>query len=71
MLSKSRGQVLRISAVLNVLFNFESTSFEIPIKISEQAITASIDYVDYCIQNAAFLAGRGLIAGEIEAIKQG
>ena len=70
MLSKSRGQVIRVATTLHVLFNFESP-LTIPDKISIDAITAAVDFVDYCLQNAAFLAGRTVIADEIEGIIRG
>ena len=64
MLSKSRGQILRVAAVMHVLFHLD-TPINIPQDISEDAILASQCFVELCNQYAAFLAGRGDI---LEAI---
>ena len=58
MLSKSKGQILRVAAALHVLFSIDSP-LAIPDVVSDDAIEAAIDLVDVCIQHAAFLAGRG------------
>lgn len=58
MLSKSKGQILRVAATLHVLFHID-TPLAIPSVIGEDAVKAAIDFVDVCIQQAAFLAGRG------------
>jgi hypothetical protein len=58
MLSKSKGQILRVSAVLHVLFHID-TPLSIPQAISEDAVKAADSFVDLCLQRAAFLAGRG------------
>ena len=58
MLSKSRGQILRVAAVLHVLFHLD-TPLEIPKEISEQALLAAQNFVELCNQYTAFLAGRG------------
>ena len=57
MLSKSKGQIIRVAATLHVLFNIEAP-LAIPTVISDAAIKAAINLVDLCIQHAAFLAGR-------------
>ena len=67
MLSKSRGQILRVAAVMHVLFHFE-TPLNIPHIISEDALKAAQNFVDVCNQYAAYLAGRGEISTAIEAI---
>ena len=58
MLSKSKGQVLRVAAVMHVLFNMDSPK-NIPSEISEAAVRAADNFVDLCLQHAAFLGGRG------------
>ena len=58
MLSKSKGQIIRVAATLHVLFNIE-TPLAIPTVISDAAIKAARNLVDVCIQHTAFLAGRG------------
>ena len=70
MLSKSKGQILRIAATLHVLFNMNDP-LAIPTVISETAIKAAINLVDVCLQDAAFLAGRGDIGETIEKMITG
>ena len=47
MLSKSLGQILRVSAALHILFNIESED-DIPDTISNSAIEAAINFVETC-----------------------
>lgn len=70
MLSKSRGQILRVAAVLHVLFHFE-TPLAIPDTISESAIRAAEGFVEMCNQYVAYLAGRGEITTAIESLQKG
>ena len=65
MLSKSKGQILRVAGVLHVLFHLDSDN-KIPNVISEDAIRASIDFADVCCQHAAHIAGRGDIEESIQ-----
>ena len=67
MLSKSKGQILRTSATLHVLFHMD-TPLAIPETISGDAVKAA---VDVCIQHAAFLAGRGDVQELIEVLAMG
>ena len=71
MLSKSKGQVLRVAAVLHVLFVDPSTLPSIPSVISIEAINAAQNFVDTCCQHAAFIAGRGLVDDEIDHLVSG
>ena len=71
MLSKSKGQVLRVSAAFHFLFNINNFSTELSNEISEEAIIASINFVALCCQQTAFVAGRGNINEEIQLIKDG
>ena len=68
MLSKSKGQVLRVAATFHVLFTL-NTEIEISSEISEEAIAASIKFVQLCCQQTAHMAGRGNIKEEIDIIK--
>jgi hypothetical protein len=70
MLSKSKGQVLRVAAVLHMLFVDPSTLPTIPSLISIEAITAAQSFVDTCCQHAAFIAGCGLV-DEIQHLVSG
>lgn len=58
MLSKSRGQVLRLAAILHVLFSLGSDEPTDDI-VSEDAVKAAIDFVNMACQQAAYIAGRG------------
>ena len=70
MLSKAKGQILRVAASLHVLFNI-NTPHTIPQTISETAIKAAINLVDVCIQHAAFLAGQGDMEETIQGLVEG
>ena len=69
MLSKSRGQVLRVAATLHVLFHLE-TPLEIPPEISNEALVAAVNFVEMCNQHVAFLSGRGDIDEYIVSLKE-
>lgn len=69
MLSKSRGQVLCLAAVFNLLFGQggnESTNI-----ISDVAIRAAINFVNVTCQQTAYIAGRGVLEEEIERVGNG
>ena len=80
MLSKSKGQVLRVAATFQVLFKLDHDAHQshtdqpetgkVPEydmhNISEAAVIASIDFVKLCCQQTAFIAG---LKDEIEIIK--
>ena len=68
MLSKSKGQILRVAAVMHTLFHWE-TPLAIPQSISEAAIKAAVSFVELCLQHACYLGGRGDITEEIEDLK--
>ena len=70
MLSKSKGQVLRVAAVMHVLDHMATPS-SIPLDISEAAVRAADTFVDYCLQHAAYLGGRGKFREAVEEIHQG
>ena len=79
MLSKSKGQVLRVAAVLHVLSyikvqNDDSAvetqqSDEIASVISESAIKVAVNFVSLCCQQTAYMTGRGNIKEEVEMLK--
>ena len=74
MLSKAKGQVLRIAAALNVLFNDscdedgQISVSSVPSTISNQSIVAAKNFVDLCCQHAAYIAGRGKVEEEISKV---
>jgi hypothetical protein len=70
MLSKSKGQLLRVAAVMHVLFNMEDPS-SIPQEISEDAVKAADCFVDLCLQHAAYLGGKGNLQEAIDDINKG
>jgi len=70
MLSKSKGQILRVAATLHVLFHLDSP-LTIPSEIGNDAMQAAIDLVDLCIQHAAYLAGRGKVLDIIDDLSKG
>jgi hypothetical protein len=70
MLSKSKGQILRVAATLHVLFNIHQPGV-ISEEISNPAIEAAINLIDVCIQHAAYLAGRGDVLVRIEELLKG
>ena len=70
MLSKSKGQLLRVAAVMHVLFNMGDPS-SIPQEISEDAVKAADSFVDLCLQHAAYLGGKGNLQEAIDDINKG
>ena len=69
MISKSMGQILRVSAVMHTLFNLGDE--ELDSTISPAAIEAAIHFVEVCCQQAAYIAGRGELDEELKLIVQG
>ena len=71
MLGKSKGQILRIGAGLHVLFEMFSSDEGVQSSddITETAIVAAINFTELCLQQTAFMAGRGTIMEDIENIK--
>jgi hypothetical protein len=70
MLSKSKGQILRVAAAIHVLFHMETPN-SVPPDISEAAVKASDSFVNYCIQHAAFLGGRGDLKSAVDGFHEG
>lgn len=68
MLSKSRGQILRVAATLHVLFHMD-TPTSIPDEISEDALKAAVDFVDVCNQHVGYISGRGVISDAIKELQ--
>ena len=69
MLSKAKGQILRVAACLNLLFcDYESIKVaeSIPLVITEEAILAAQNFVTVACQHGIFLAGRGKIEAELQ-----
>lgn len=70
MLSKSTGQILRVSAAFHVLLSLDSLDGPAP-TISQAALEAAIDFVEVCCQHTAFITGRGRISEDLELIRAG
>ena len=77
MLSKSKGQVLRVAAALHIFFQDEIDTND-KIKVSEventlsnEAILAAKNFVEICCQHASFMGGRGIIDDEIKSLSTG
>ena len=68
MLSKSKGQILRVAATLYNLFHLDDLE-SLSESIDDSVITAAINFVEICCQQAAFIAGRGDIKEEIDTIQ--
>ncbi len=70
MLSKSLGQIIRVSAAMHILFNLENDE---PLSdvITDSAIEAAIDFVEVCCQHTSYIAGRGNINEELENLETG
>lgn len=68
MLSKSKGQILRVATILHILFHVDDPS-NIPVELSEESVKAAENFVNICLQHAAFIGGRGKIQDAIDDIK--
>lgn len=74
MLSKSMGQILRVSVALHILFRVEREDpLQDPLSdtISQDAIKAAINFVEVCCQHTAYISGRGKIENELELMQAG
>ena len=70
MLSKSMGQILRVSAALHVLFNIDGAE-ELSETISEMVVDTAVDFVEVCCQHAAYITGRGNLDEEVNFMETG
>ena len=70
MLSKSKGQILRVAAGFHALFYLEAPH-DITSTITVEAIVAATDFVQMCTQHVAFMAGRGDLQEYMENQKSG
>ena len=71
MLSKSRGQVLRVATVFHLLFHIDKAEEPLPLQISDAAMKAAVNFIQTACQHAAFIAGRGTIEEELQKFKSG
>lgn len=70
MLSKTKGQVLRLSTVLHLLFHY-NVEESLPYEISEAAIKAAIDFVKVSCEQTAIIAGKGSVDDVIKKCQSG
>lgn len=68
MLSKSMGQIIRVSAAMHVLFHLDNTD-PLPDVITDLAIKAAINFVEVCCQHTAYITGHGKIDEELETLE--
>ena len=73
MLSKSKGQILRVAATLHILFAmYPAVGFDdnhVGSEITNKAVLAAINLVEVCCQQTAYMAGRGELQQDIQLIK--
>lgn len=67
MLSKSKGQILRISAVFTFLFKMDEPVSSIQ-EVSDVAVTAAINFVSLAGNHAFYLISRMSLNEEIECV---
>lgn len=70
MLSKSRGQVLRVAAVLHLLFHLNEDT-PLPDNVTEEAVIAATNLVKVACQQTAFISGRKSLKEEVEKFDRG
>ena len=70
MLSKAKGQILRVAASMHILFHLEKED-EICDVIIDEAIKAAINYIMTCIQHTAYMTGRSTVVQEVEIAEAG
>ena len=61
---------MRLAAVIHVLFQVEEQANQSDV-ISDNALAAAIDFVQTSVQNTAYIAGRDIIAKEVEKVDEG
>lgn len=75
MLSKSKGQILRVAAIMHVLFQIcittenEDTDHDAIVYddiISLDALKAAIDFIQTSLQHTCYIAGRSSIIEEVD-----
>ena len=69
MISKSLGQVLRVSGVMHILFSLEEDHMDNTVTVA--AIDAAIHFVEVCCQQTAYIAGRGELEKELSVLMEG
>ena len=71
LLSKSRGQLLRLATVLHMLFSIDDTEQPLAEEVSEAAVKAAVNFIQTASQQTAYIAGRGSLQEEFDKFKTG
>ena len=59
-LSKSKGQILRLAAVFNALFSLDP-SHPLSNHLSDKAVEAAVNFVETCNEHTAIIGGRATV----------
>ena len=76
MLSKSKGQLLRVTGCLHCLFPVDDVNltgespdeFQIQSVVTDAAMRAAINFVNTCMNHTLYLCGRDKIGEEVDAV---
>ena len=69
MLSKGKGQCLRVAVVMHILFQIaHETQVDDDDEISDEALKAAIDFVQTSIQHAAYISGDQLLLKKLRLL---
>ena len=71
LLSKSRGQLLRIATVLHMLFSIDNSEQPLADEVSEAAVKAAVNFIRTANQQTAYIAGRETLQEEFDKFKTG
>lgn len=66
-LSKQKGQALRVSAIMNALFSLDD-KYPLKASINEDAVKAAINFVQVCGDHASILSGRRSLADVVATV---
>lgn len=59
-LSKSKGQILRLAAVFNALFSLDP-NHPLSDRLSDKAVEAAVNFVETCNEHTAIIGGRATV----------
>ena len=71
LLSKSRGQLLRLATVLHMLFSIDNTEQPLAEEMSDEAVKAAVNFIRIASQQTAYIAGRESLQEEFDKFKTG
>ena len=70
-MSKSRGQVLRLTAVMHMLFNIDNYEQPLEDEVGESAVKAAVNFIQLACQQTAYIAGKETLQEEMDRFKAG